>query len=278
VISLIQIDLQNISSVTQVIPGTKKSLNPGIRAKFDVDIKDIDSIMYLAGIGEKVNTHPIFQIHDPDYILSLIGGPEEERKGSGVSDDALVDLAGEGRTTETVMGNAAAIADMTQQLANMIGSGVIARASNVVTATGGESSIEIGISGFDSNVYHLDAYCNGVLLALTSEYTIDDEDGEIDLVDWTATAADIFIFVAYKKDPVTKITVSLTVEGWSGNSQTVTASGVTATNLAIVAPAPADQSDYVAAGIICTAQGANSLTFFCSETPTSAIDVGVVII
>lgn len=172
----------------------------------------------------------------------------------------------------------AAIADITQQLSGVIGSGVIARASNVVTATGGESSIEIGISGFDSDVYHLDAYCNGVLLALTSEYTIDDEDGEINLVDWTATADDVFTFIAYKKDPIMKTTVNLTVEGWSGNTQTVTVNGVTATNLVIVAPSPAYQTDYVEFGIICTTQGTNSLTFSCTETPDGAIEVGVAII
>lgn len=73
-------------------------------------------------------------------------------------------------------------------------------------------------------------------------------------------------------------TVELTVIGWVADSQTVTATGVTATNLVIVAPTPADQAAYVAAGIICTTQGAGTLTFTCTTTPTVALDVQVVIL
>ena len=77
---------------------------------------------------------------------------------------------------------------------------------------------------------------------------------------------------------VTGLVVSLTVAGWSASSQTVTASGVTATSLLVVAPTPADQVAYVAAGIICTTQGMDSLTFTCTTTPTTALDVQVVIL
>lgn len=69
----------------------------------------------------------------------------------------------------------------------------------------------------------------------------------------------------------------LTVAGWSNNTQTVTVTGVTATNTVFVSPAPASASDYAAAGIICTAQSANSLTFTCTTVPTNAITVNVVI-
>jgi len=73
------------------------------------------------------------------------------------------------------------------------------------------------------------------------------------------------------------ITVTLTVAGWSGGAQVVAAAGVTASNIVILAPIPSDQANYVAAGIICTAQGTNQLTFTCTEVPTSDIQVGVVI-
>lgn len=73
-------------------------------------------------------------------------------------------------------------------------------------------------------------------------------------------------------------TVELTVLGWTADSQTVTATGVTASNIVIVTPTPADQAAYVAAGIICTTQGADSLTFTCDTTPIVAIDVQVVIL
>lgn len=71
---------------------------------------------------------------------------------------------------------------------------------------------------------------------------------------------------------------TLAVADWSSNTQTVTVSGVTATNTVFVSPAPASASDYAAAGIICTAQGTDSLTFTCTTTPTNAITVNVVII
>lgn len=70
----------------------------------------------------------------------------------------------------------------------------------------------------------------------------------------------------------------LTVAGWSNNTQTVTVMGVTATNTVFVSPAPASASDYASAGIICTAQGTDSLTFMCQTTPTNNLTVNVVIL
>lgn len=69
----------------------------------------------------------------------------------------------------------------------------------------------------------------------------------------------------------------LTVAGWSNNTQTVTVTGVTATNTVFVSPAPASASDYASAGIICTAQSTDSLTFTCVTVPANAITVNVVI-
>lgn len=76
----------------------------------------------------------------------------------------------------------------------------------------------------------------------------------------------------------TGTTASLVVANWSSNTQTVNVTGVTASNNVIVAPAPASQADYTAAGIICTAQGAGTLTFTCTTVPSSAITVNVLII
>ena len=81
-----------------------------------------------------------------------------------------------------------------------------------------------------------------------------------------------------KQNALGTITITLTVEGWSTDAQTVTATGVTASNTVIVSPVPSAMSDYVGGGIVCTAQGANTLTFECGITPTSAIDVNVVIV
>lgn len=77
---------------------------------------------------------------------------------------------------------------------------------------------------------------------------------------------------------VDTITVTLTVAGWSSDAQTVTATGVTSSNTVIVSPSPSNMEDYTDAGIVCTAQGTNTLTFECDTTPSSAIDVNVVII
>ena len=60
----------------------------------------------------------------------------------------------------------------------------------------------------------------------------------------------------------------LTAAGWSSSAktQTITVTGVLADEakqLIMPMPASASQDAYAAAGIACTAQGANSLTFRC---------------
>lgn len=71
-------------------------------------------------------------------------------------------------------------------------------------------------------------------------------------------------------------TATLAVADWSSNTQTVTVSGVKADSVVFVSPAPASASDYASAGILCTAQAADSLTFTCTTTPTNAITVNVI--
>ena len=71
---------------------------------------------------------------------------------------------------------------------------------------------------------------------------------------------------------------TLAAADWSNNTQSVTVSGVTASNVVIISPAPASAADYAAAGIICTAQSTDSLTFTCTTTPSNDIVVNVVII
>lgn len=78
----------------------------------------------------------------------------------------------------------------------------------------------------------------------------------------------------------TSVPVTLTTSGWSSNTQTVTVSGVSATETAqLITPTPAiaSQSAYYEAGIMCTGQAANSLTFTCQAVPTSNLTVYVVI-
>lgn len=82
------------------------------------------------------------------------------------------------------------------------------------------------------------------------------------------------------KAPLPPVPVTLTTSGWSSNTQTVTVSGVSATETAqLITPTPAiaSQSAYYEAGIMCTNQGTNSLTFTCQTVPTSDLTVYVVI-
>ena len=75
----------------------------------------------------------------------------------------------------------------------------------------------------------------------------------------------------------TQLTVTLTVAGWSDNSQTVTVSGVTANNAVVVSPAPSSYRSYGEFGVYCSAQAANSLTFVCDSVPDVALTVNVFI-
>ncbi len=73
-------------------------------------------------------------------------------------------------------------------------------------------------------------------------------------------------------------TASLATSGWSNNSMTVSVTGVTASNNVIVTPAPASASAWAAAGIVCTAQGAGTLTFTRTSANTSVLRANVLIL
>lgn len=72
-------------------------------------------------------------------------------------------------------------------------------------------------------------------------------------------------------------TVTLPASGWStsAKSQTVTVNGVDSDTTVMVSPAPASFAAYGAAGIYCSAQGTNSLTFRCAKVPSASIIVNV---
>lgn len=76
------------------------------------------------------------------------------------------------------------------------------------------------------------------------------------------------------------VSVTLTAAGWSNNAQTITVNGVLADETAqLIQPMPsaASQAAYIEAGILCTGQGANSLTFTAETAPTEDLTVYVVI-
>lgn len=69
----------------------------------------------------------------------------------------------------------------------------------------------------------------------------------------------------------------LTTAGWVGNNQSVTAVGVTPSNVVIISPAPISIDAYTEATISCLTQGNGSLIFTCETTPTTAITVNAVV-
>lgn len=97
----------------------------------------------------------------------------------------------------------------------------------------------------------------------------------------TSIATTAYVMREANKKQVAKITrtATLTVAGWStsNNTQSVSVSGVTTSNLVEVSPAPASWKDAGNFGIYCSAQAANSLTFTCSNIPNVAITINVVI-
>lgn len=86
--------------------------------------------------------------------------------------------------------------------------------------------------------------------------------------------------VSTKADKPKSVPVTLTAAGWSDNAQTVTVSGVLADETAqLIQPMPsaASQAAYIEAGILCTGQAANSLTFTAETAPTANLTVYVVL-
>ena len=90
------------------------------------------------------------------------------------------------------------------------------------------------------------------------------------------TKANVTSALGYTPSTVKSVTVTLTTSGWNSNSQTVSASIVSANNIVIVSPVPEDQDTYSKCGIKCSAQSNGSLTFTCKTLPTTDIHINVV--
>ena len=79
-----------------------------------------------------------------------------------------------------------------------------------------------------------------------------------------------------KQNTITSVTVTLSASGWSGSSQTVSASNVTASNIVWVSPTPASFDAYGKAGVRATAQADGSITFTYAKAPAGDLTVEVV--
>ena len=72
-----------------------------------------------------------------------------------------------------------------------------------------------------------------------------------------------------------ELSLSLPSNGWSNNTQTISAAGVTATNRVIVGPAAASITEYINHKVYCTAQGSGTLTFTAGTTPNTDLALAV---
>lgn len=73
----------------------------------------------------------------------------------------------------------------------------------------------------------------------------------------------------------TAATVTLTVAGWNNKSQSVSVINMNTTKSVIVQANEETKEAYFNAGIKCTAQATNSLTFTCETVPTTAIKMDI---
>ena len=74
-----------------------------------------------------------------------------------------------------------------------------------------------------------------------------------------------------------KKTATLTVSGWSNNTQTVNITGLAADDDVIITPDPASWEAWGTAGIRATSQAAGSLTFACSSTPAADVVANLIV-
>ena len=151
----------------------------------------------------------------------------------------------------------------------------------------GEQTIPLFQYTNNSSMFYKVAFDGGVLISISgSAVEIQGKDLKASCVSFTPTSTvtsdnvQDAIEEVYTKTAPTHQTITLYSSAWSSNTQTVTVSGVSATETAqLITPTPAiaSQSAYYEAGIMCTNQGTNSLTFTCQTVPTSNLTVYVVI-
>lgn len=80
-----------------------------------------------------------------------------------------------------------------------------------------------------------------------------------------------------KADKATTASYTLPASGWDSETktQTVNAAGMSASAIIIVVAAPESYIPYNEAGVRCTGQGTDTLTFACEEIPTENLTANV---
>lgn len=134
-----------------------------------------------------------------------------------------------------------------------------------------EDAPESGVTSFKGRT--------GAVTPQEGDYTADMVGARPDT--WTPTASDVGAATPADVEGAKPMlrTATLTTSGWSSNSQTVTVNGVVANSSAqLIYVSPANKDSATAwgeAGVFCSAQGANSLTFVCDSTPSANISVNI---
>lgn len=140
-------------------------------------------------------------------------------------------------------------------------------------------SADINLSAADVGAVPTSRTVNGK--ALSSNISLDADDVGARPNSWTPTASDVGAATPADVNAAKPVlrTATLTTSGWSSNTQTVTVSGVVAdTSAQVIYVSPANKDSATAwgeAGVFCSAQGANSLTFVCDSTPSASINVNI---
>ena len=151
----------------------------------------------------------------------------------------------------------------------------------VEVAEDGTISVTPGLTQSEADERYLQLNSDAMITGdVTFKYGADFDGSKITSVGTPVNGSDGANKAYVDSKAPTSVTVTLTTSGWSSNTQTVTVSGVSASETAqLITPTPAiaSQSAYYEAGIMCTNQGTNSLTFTCQTVPTSNLTVYVVI-
>lgn len=248
------------------------------RVILTADIGGGGGATYTAGNGIDIDAHNEISVTDPVLVnnatgsdsLSVLGGATTASRAIAIGKDAAVTtnygIAIGSYLTQSAGGIALG------QGARTNGSGIAIGHNNPEAKAGtGHCSIAIGVSQ-KANVAGAIQIGTNPNIGINSDantFKVSNENGNYEIMSADGT-------VPTARLTKVNTTATLAVADWSSNTQTITVSGVKADSVVFVSPAPASASDYASAGILCTAQATDSLTFTCTTTPTSAITVNVV--
>lgn len=84
--------------------------------------------------------------------------------------------------------------------------------------------------------------------------------------------------ISGKADKPTTTTVTIATTDWSNLTCTKSVTGMTASKIVLVSPAPASFTAYTDAGVRCSAQGSGTLSFACDSVPSASVTVNILIL